>query len=567
MKIVNSLKFRCHKKLRASSRKCSERGRTTFKTQLLGLCLLSTFSGAASAQSWSNIASEGNSFNISGTKTVRYGIGTKWVYKSIYKKGWCTNDYFGNDPAWGISKVCQLYSDTAVVTPPVVNPPVVTAPPVATPTLNTTATMSSTTMEIANPERGFYGWGADYFQNITAANLVNLRDSQGLRLTLGLIDLSAYRTQNLPQSFLDTLNSKFTLLRSNGMKVIIRPVYNYNSSGSDANLAQVKNHIAQLAPLFANNADVISHIQAGFIGAWGEWHTSASGLTSDSNKASIRDALMANFPSQTPIEFRYPYDVIKWFPNALDANDAFNATIQSRVAIHNDCFMSSDNDVGTYQNNSLTNNPQREYTKKITEYVPFGGETCSGFQAPRKSCAAILSEGAQYHLNYLNINFDTSFINQWKNERCYSQVMKSIGYRFELEQITHPQSVNRNASLNVDVELKNVGWSRIFSARKLLVTLRNKNNGSVITALSSADMRSIASQGANTSKISINVPISSGASTGEYEVFLSLPDIYQTTSNNARFAVRFANSDNISKGQVWDATNARFNTGTVINIK
>ena len=103
---------------------------------------MTAFSSVASAQSWSNIASEGNPFSVSGTKTVRYGIGSKWVYKSIDKRGWCTNDYFGNDPAWGISKVCQLYNQSPVA-------------PIPTPVATIIATMTCTTMEIANPERDF----------------------------------------------------------------------------------------------------------------------------------------------------------------------------------------------------------------------------------------------------------------------------------------------------------------------------------------------------------------------------------------------------------------------------
>ena len=157
---------------------------------------------------------------------------------------------------------------------------------------------------------------------MTAANLASLRDSAGLRLTLGLIDLSAYRTSAIPQSFLDTLTAKFALLRSNGMKVIVRAVYNYDSSGSDASVTQLKAHLTQLAPVFAANVDVIAYFQGGFIGAWGEWHDSASGLASDANKAAVRDALLAAVPAQMPVQFRYPTDVIKWYPTALSAMKA-----------------------------------------------------------------------------------------------------------------------------------------------------------------------------------------------------------------------------------------------------
>ncbi|CAN5348426.1 hypothetical protein BH09PSE5_BH09PSE5_19050 [soil metagenome] len=430
-----------------------------------------------------------------------------------------------------------------------------------------TATFASTTLNMPNPERGFYGWTSDYFQNLTAANLTNLRDSQGLRLTLGLINLSAYKTTAIPQSFLDTLTAKFAMLRSNGVKVVLRPVYNYDSSGADGSVAQIQAHAAQLAPLFTANADVIAYFQAGFIGAWGEWHDSASGNTSDANKAAIRDAVLAGIPASHPVQFRYPYDIIKWFPTALSSANAFDGSKQARSATHNDCFMSSDNDVGTYQSNALTNNPQREYTKKITEYTPFGGETCSGFSPTRQTCAQIIAEGPAYHLAYLNINFYTAFMTQWKAEGCYDQVARQMGYRLQLDQLAHPASAARNTTVSVDIDLHNVGWSRIFSARKLVVTLKHKTTGALITGTSTVDMRQLPSQASASTRAAVQVTIPSGATTGDYAVSVSLPDVYTTTAADARFAVRFANADNAATAQAWNATTGKFDVGTTLTVQ
>ena len=77
------------------------------------------------------------------------------------------------------------------------------------------------------------------------------------------------------------LNSIFADIREAGVKAIIRFAYNqgpYPDSEPDASKAQILRHIEQLAPLLQNNADVIAWLEAGFIGAWGEWHTSTNGL-------------------------------------------------------------------------------------------------------------------------------------------------------------------------------------------------------------------------------------------------------------------------------------------------
>ena len=57
-----------------------------------------------------------------------------------------------------------------------------------------------------------------------------------------------------------------------------------------------------------------------------------------------------------------------------------------------------------------------------------------------------------------------------------------------------------------------------------------------------------------------------GAGTGDYDVYLSVPDIFSTTAGDARFAVRFANADNATLGQAWEAGAARFKLGTTLNV-
>ncbi|CAN5645282.1 hypothetical protein BH09PSE5_BH09PSE5_45540 [soil metagenome] len=557
----------------------------------------------AAAASWSTVAMERNSFSVNGAKTVRYGMNSKWVTKTVSGRAACSNEFFGNDPMVGTRKMCQVDmastaatpapapapsrpvtgtpapAPSAIVATPAPAPAPVAATPAPAPAAATpapapaaatgptvTATMASTTLELPNPERGFYGWTSAYFQDLNAANLQNLRDSQGLRLTLGLVNLSSYRSGAIPQSFIDTLSSKFALLRSNGVKVILRAVYNYDSGGADANAAQIKAHAAQLAPLFAANADVIAYVQAGFVGAWGEWHSSASGNTSDANKATVRDAVLSAVPSTHQVQFRYPYDMIKWYPTALTSANAFNGSAQSRTGVHNDCFMSDNTDVGTYQG-SLTNNSQRDYVKKSTEFTPFGGETCSGFSPMRQSCAQILQEGSDYHLTYLNINFYTAFMSSWKSGGCYAQVTRSMGYRFQLDAVTHPTSASRNTAIDVSVDLRNVGWSRIFSARKLVVTLRHKSSGALITAAGSTDMRTLPSQATSSTRTTVRVTVPSGAATGEYDVLLGMPDVYTTTANDSRFAVRFANADSVAKGQAWETSVGRFDVGTSLTVQ
>lgn len=82
-------------------------------------------------------------------------------------------------------------------------------------------------------------------------------------------------------------------------------------------------------------------MEAGFIGAWGEWHTSTNGLDNIQDKREILNALLAAIPGRF-VQVRYPANIIEMYPAPEDA-------VSARVAHHNDCFLSSNTDVGTYE--------------------------------------------------------------------------------------------------------------------------------------------------------------------------------------------------------------------------
>jgi hypothetical protein len=423
---------------------------------------------------------------------------------------------------------------------------------------------AGTSAEIANPDRGFYGWGGtDFVTSFDSAGLLSAYNA-GQRLILAKVQLDNYRSSDLPSSFLSTLSSRFASVRSAGLKVVLWFNYDFGSGGYDASATQIKRHLEQLKPVLAANADVIPFMRAGFIGAWGEWHSSKSGNscgynsgsttceTADANRAIVRDALLANVPSTTQIQFRYPKDMMRWYPSASQ---------QRRAGVHNDCFLAGPSDSGTYSSTD-----QRTYTKTLSNQTAFGGETCGDAEAPlRMSCNDILTEGPAYHLSWLNSSDWAGFITAWRNGGCYSKVAAFMGYRLQLDSASHATQVNRGGQVAVTVNLRNVGWSRIFSERQLTVTLRHKTTGATLTG-AAGNLRDLSPQATASTTLTIGVSIPSGAQTGEYDVYLGAPDVFAATAGNPKFAVRFANADNASQAQGWDGGAGMFKVGSTLNV-
>ena len=430
----------------------------------------------------------------------------------------------------------------------------------------TSAAFASTSADIPNPDRGFYGWAGSDFVSSFDLGSVQSAYANGMRLVLGSINLGAWRTSDLPASFLSQLNANLGAVRSAGMKVTLLFAYDFSGSGADATAAQIERHLAQLKPVLAANADVIPYLRAGFIGAWGEWHSSQSGnscgyqsgstscATADANRAAIRDALFANVPATTQIAFRYPVDLQLWYPSASAA--------PARVGLHNDCFLAGPTDSGTY-----TDSSQRPYAQALTVRGAFGGETCDNAETPvRSTCADILSEGAQYHLAWLNSSYASSVLNAWKSGGCYSTVSSLMGYRIQIDRVTHDQTVARGGTATVAVDLRNVGWARMFVARALQVTLRNRSTGATITA-QGGDLSTLPEQATGSSRVTVSVNVPAGAATGTYDVLLSAPDAFATTRSDVRFSVHFANADQSGAGQAWQASTGSLSTGTSLTVQ
>lgn len=206
----------------------------------------------------------------------------------------------------------------------------------------TPVAFQATTAVFPNPDRGFYTWTDFNYLDFPGVR------AQGYTLTRPYIRLDAYRNSPLPQALLDQLNAGFQEARRVGIKVIPRFTYNFAASDPDASQTQILLHLQQLAPVLAANEDVISLLEAGFIGAWGEWHHSTNGSDSPTAESAVANALMSAVPPGRMIAIRYPADLRRLQTTGpITAGEAFTGTFRARLGSHQDCFLASTNDWGT----------------------------------------------------------------------------------------------------------------------------------------------------------------------------------------------------------------------------
>ena len=415
-----------------------------------------------------------------------------------------------------------------------------------------TVLFSESVESIQNPERGFAGdadlQDTDYSQYYQDQYTLVYAD----------IRLDEYRETDLPLDFLGEMETWFASMRAGGVKAITRFSYNdgpYPNTEPDASLDQILKHIQQVGPILKRNSDVIAWVEAGFIGAWGEWHASTNGLDDDLNaKRSVLFALLDALPADRMVLLRYPVDIITIFPNPLSEDQAFSGTYQSRVGFHNDCFLSSFDDEHTYGRDGVfAIDSEMNYLSQSSQYVPVGGESCA-YNPPRSDCPTALDEIAQLHFSELNDGWHPDVLDEWERQGCYTDIQNKLGYRFTLISTTFNEAVRPGGILNVDVALKNSGFASLINPRPVYVILDGPTR---FETLLPVEPRFWASGEQAHIQMRLRLPVS--APEGTYKLALWLPDAATTLRNDPRYAIQFANDG------VWDEKNG-YNILTEIDV-
>lgn len=422
--------------------------------------------------------------------------------------------------------------------------------------------------DFLNPERGFYGQAlssSDSPSPIAPAYFEQLK-GQNITLIRMLYSLPTFRSKAISPDFLQRMQEDMDLIRKNGFKIILRFAYNYNESAVrlDAPLNIVLSHIDQLAPLLQKNADVITMMEAGFIGEWGEWHDSSNGLANPGDMKTILFKLLAALPKSRAVVVRYQQAKKDIFSTneALGESEAFNQSNRSRTGHHNDCFLASDEDWGTYwPNDTASLSAQKQYLNQENKFLPQEGETCN-CNPPRSDCSVAVKELEKMRWSALNKEYIDCVLNGWKTQGCYDEISKRLGYRFRLLTSDISKSAKVDSTLTLNLTIKNDGFASPYNARTMELVLRSKSDGTVTRIKLNQDPRKWLPDSINNIKVNVNVTIPSSVSPGEYDMLLNFPDPAIALNTKPAYSIRLANQD------LWEpATGYNSLQATVMIVK
>lgn len=389
-----------------------------------------------------------------------------------------------------------------------------------------------------NPERGFYRHLGQSIGEISESEMRGFLDTN-ISLILRVYYLDEFRDKALTQELLDRFETEFNTIRRAGVKVIVRFAYSHNDKEPDAPLSTIEMHLDQLAPLFQKHKDIIALMQAGMIGAWGEWYYTSNNLNTPQARKAVLDKILAVLPLERYVQVRTPGYKKQYtgITIPIKAEQAFSDQPIARIGHHNDCFMASMDDYGTYEDVVADKN----FLEKEGLYVPMGGETCPPSGIDPADCAKAQSEMRKLRWSYLNQDYYKGVNDQWIGQGCMDDIIREMGYRLVLRKGEVSDKHTSGSSLFLHLDLENLGYAPPYNPRNVEVVLVSENGNESYVARLEEDPRTW--EPGILQKIKAEIALPNGIKDGKYDLYLSLPDPEKALYDRTEYAIRLGNKD------------------------
>jgi hypothetical protein len=381
---------------------------------------------------------------------------------------------------------------------------------------------------------------------------------------------------------LSKVEEGFNAISQCGVKAIVRFYYlekDCEGGCIDPPLTRILHHIAELKPKLAQHQDVIMAVQAGFIGAWGEWH--GSNLSNTIDQGVVLHALLDAVPATRMVQVRTPrqrHAIFSGTPtvdaqNAIGASggpEPFSGGPEARTGHHNDCFLSSPTDRGTYSEDPGRRAIELQYVSQNTRYTPMGGETCDFHRDYHPTDHELFNranaELAGLHWTYLHGGYsekvntrlgahypdhdDPNSGYQVESEahgEPWRTIVQRLGYRLTIPSASFTPVVQNGGVFSFRTSFRNLGYAAMFNRRPVYLVLHSDTQ-TIRFLLRGTDPRRWEPGSLTTYTINVHRPLPAG----RYSVSLWLPDASVSLRNRPAYAVRFAHSGEWDSGRGYN---------------
>lgn len=409
-----------------------------------------------------------------------------------------------------------------------------------------------------NPERGLYiqsYYTSADISSVANVSVINYNRTANANVTVYLHSyyLTDYMESDIPQEFLNRFETNMNALREGGAKAVLRFSYKSSMDQKDApwnaKPEWIHKHIDQIAPYLQKHADVIVCVQCGLLGSWGEWYYVSYYRMSPSKdedfepRWEVLEHMLRAVPETRQVALRTPMFKMRYLKmrgdsasSPITAAEAYNGSFKSRICGHNDCFVSSSNDVGTYSGPA-----SRDFWAEDSKYTFMGGETCE--KSSYSNAEYAIPEMERLHWSYLNLGYRESVTNMWRKDGSMTTIQRRLGYRLALEKVVLTAKPKAGKSFEAYCVLNNRGFAAPMNKRDVELVFVNAATGKKHVFPQTVDPRFW--MAGETQKFTLACTLKD-MEPGNYKLYLNLPDPYPSLHNDPRYSIRLANEN------VWE---------------
>ncbi|MDH8702690.1 hypothetical protein M2138_002058 [Dysgonomonadaceae bacterium PH5-43] len=325
-------------------------------------------------------------------------------------------------------------------------------------------------------------------------------EEDDIRLTQLYMYLPEFRNVDvIPEEGINNIDTLFGVLRKSGYKAILRFAYrNEHTSAGYPDYERTLKHVQQLAPVITKNIDVISVIQSGFIGQWGEWNPTFS---TDQNN-NIMKALLEGIPEGYGMEMRYCGR-----KNAL--KPAISTKDYNRIGFNNDYFTGGQHPMACGGSDFCMNDSQytqvanESFEAYVSGEVPHEGKT-----DPTWGLDFMLDTDELFHFlkihHYVALDVTQNFYNNikhWRTQKVfpskldrlnvfydenyfiendvvvarsfYQFVRDHLGYRLNIKDVSLS---SEGEGLSYNIKFTNTGFATVHNPKSVYLVLINEDD-------------------------------------------------------------------------------------------
>jgi Domain of unknown function (DUF4832)/Domain of unknown function (DUF4874) len=417
-------------------------------------------------------------------------------------------------------------------------------------------------------------------------------------------------TAKLPGSFINTVRQDLQAARGAGVKLILRFAYRTialedcnglppaeqpaciarANAEHDPTKQTILNHLENLRTVLSSNSDVIAYVDAGLFGTYGEWayatdqgvgsllsgfkdslapdpqYGYSDGNVPNANTREVIAKFLDILPENRAIAIRTPEQRVMLLEDSFDPRvwnlkkttitdeTAFEDSALARLGAHNDCFLASNDDFGTYYYADYPGvdvakqiQKEKDYLSVNNLFVPMGGETCAvnADVSSQQFPAYAKVELRKMRWSTLNTDYNQDVLTAMG--ATLTDAKKNLGYRFVLQSSSVPTKAVGNKNIDIKFTLKNEGYASPYNPHNLeMVFVKNGSapirRNVVLNRSSNTDPRFWKPLEVKTVTARVDAPNAAGT----YAVYLNLPD--PLLKDDARYSLRFANEN------AWDSS-------------